>query len=197
MIKYHNLKQNTEEWFAIRKGKMTASNAQAIGNADKGLSSYIIEILSDKLATKSDTYTNPDIERGKELEDNARQLYAKKNKVKVKECGFVENDAYSNAGCSPDGLISTDGLIEIKCPNNFNYVKLLLEPEVKSEYMWQIQMQLLITEREWCDYVCYNENFKNNIIIQRVLPNKEMQDKIIIGLEKGNQLLEELNNKLK
>jgi len=196
MIKYHNIEQKTDDWYAIRKGKFTASNAQAIGNAGKGLESYVVEVLASKMELKSDAYTNDDMDRGVELEEKARMFYEKQTNTKVKLVGFVTNDKYENVGCSPDGLVGKNGLIEIKCPNNINFFKLMLEPTVKPEYMWQIQMQLLITERKWCDYVCYNENFEKKMVVIRVFPDADMQNKLIAGFEKGNQLLIELTNKI-
>ena len=197
MIKYYNIDQKTDDWFEIRKGKFTASNAQAIANADKGLDSLCIELLADKLALKSDRYTNPDIERGNELEDEARQAFSEFSKLPITQTGFVTNSKYKNAGCSPDGIIENHSLIEIKCPNNLNYFKLLLEPTVKPEYMWQIQMQLLITEYEHCYYVCYNPNFERKLIVIDVLPDKDMQDKLIEGIKIGNEKLKELSLKIK
>ena len=196
MIKYYNIDQKTDEWLEIRKGKFTASHAQAIANADKWLDSLCIELLSEKFALKSDKYTNDDIERGNELEDEARQEFIEWSKLPVTQVGFVTNSKYKNAGCSPDGMIGYNSLVEIKCPNNLNYFKLLLEPTVKPEYMWQIQMQLLITEYEHCYYVCYNPNFEKKLVVIDVLPNKEMQNKIIAGIKTGNKKLIELNNKL-
>ena len=197
MIKYYNIKQKSDEWLLLRKGKFTASHAQAIGNAGAGLDSLCVEIMCDATAIKSDAYTNEDMERGNALEESARNAYIEFSEHDVREIGFVENNAYPNAGCSPDGLVGEDGLIEIKCPNNLNFFKLILEPKIKPEYMWQIQMQLLITGREWCDYVCYNENFEKKLVVIRVLPDAEMQKKIADGIIVGNNKLTELNEKIK
>ena len=196
MIKYYNIEQKSDEWLELRKGKFTASNAQAIGNADKGLDSLCIELLAEKMALKSDKYTNEDIDRGNELEDEARKAFQEFSKLPITQTGFVTNSKYKNAGCSPDGIIENHSLIEIKCPNNLNYFKLLLEPTVKPEYMWQIQMQLLITEYEHCYYVCYNPNFEKNIIVIDVFPNEEMQKKLIEGIKIGNNKLAEIKKKI-
>lgn len=196
MIKYYNIEQKSDEWLELRKGKFTASNAQAIANADKGLDSLCIELLAEKMALKSDAYINEDMQRGNELEAEARKEFEAFSGEKVRLVGFVENDKYDNAGCSPDGLISDDAGIEIKCPNNLNYFKLLLEPIVKPEYMWQIQMQMLITERKHWYYICYNPNFERKIIVIDVFPNEEMQKKLIEGIRIGNEKLAEIKKKI-
>lgn len=191
----HNVEQKSDEWFKLRELRMTASHAQAIGNCGAGLDSYIYQKLSEYYSTaKKEIYTNEDLERGNELEDEARSIYELNTNTEVEQVGFIE---YSESvGCSPDGLINDDGGIEIKCPNDLNYFKLLVDFKIKSDYMWQIQMNLLITGRNWWDYVVYNPNFKKDIIIERIEPNKEMFEKLLKGFDKGEKLIKEIINKL-
>ena len=72
---YYDIEQGTPEWHEVRKGKMTASNATAIGNVGKGLESYTKEVVRKQMSSKVDDYTNKDFERGHELEPIAT-LYA-------------------------------------------------------------------------------------------------------------------------
>jgi len=96
-------------------------------------------------------------------------------------------------GASPDGLVGEDGLLEIKCFADTKHFKMTKKGiEVESQYMWQMQMQLLFTERKWVDFVVYNPNYKDSLLIERVLPDKEKQDKIREGLKKGEELLNEI-----
>ncbi len=194
-MKIYNIEQGTQEWFDVRKWKMTASNAQAIGNCGKGLDSYIYEVLSQSLSTNTERYTNEFMERGKELEAQARALYELETGERVIEVGFCEYSEY--VGCSPDGLTETGG-IEIKCLNDLTHTKTLINgaKEIESKYIWQIQMNLLVTGKEWWDYVQYNPNFEKSLFIHRVLPDKEMHEKLIKGFEIGAKLLEERKNLL-
>lgn len=189
---YKDIEQGTDEWFEIRKGKMTASNAQAIGNNGKGLDSYIIELMSEYYSSeKKEQYTNDHIERGKELESIARNVYELENNVEVEQIGFIEYDKY--IGCSPDGLVNHDGGIEIKCINDVAYFKLLLnrEKEIDTKYIWQVQMCLLVTGRKWWDLCFYNPNYKESMVIFRIEPDKEKHDALKKGFEIGkNKIIE-------
>ena len=104
----------------------------------------------------------------------------------------MEENEY--VGVSPDGLVGEDGLIEIKCPQDKTYTQYLLDGKIKPEYYSQMQMQMFITERLWCDYVVYNPNFKKSITIQRVYPDKEEIKRIADGLAKGVEMIKGIVN---
>lgn len=193
-MKIHKMEQRSDEWFAIRLGKMTASNAQCIAANGKGLESYIYSVLTEKYSNNKESYTNGDMERGVELEDQARMTYEIENQ-KVIEVGFIEHNEY--AGCSPDGLVGDEGGIEIKCPNDVNFFKLLCngEKEIDMKYIWQVQMCLLISGRKWWDLIFYNTNFEKNMMIFRITPEISKQEKLIVGIEKGKKLINELTQK--
>lgn len=190
-MKTHKIDQRSSEWFEIRKGKMTACNAQCIASNGKGLETYIYSLLAEKYSNNKEKYTNSDIERGIELEEQARMTYEIENE-KVDEVGFLEIDEY--VGCSPDGLIGEDGGLEIKCVNDVNFFKLILfgEKEIESKYLWQVQMCLYVSGRKWWDLVFYNPNFDKNMLVFRITPELAKQEKIILGLEKGKKLIKEL-----
>jgi len=186
--------QRSEEWHEIRKGKLSASNAQCIGANGKGLETYIYNLLAEKYSNNKEHYSNEDMDRGVELEESARMTYEIEHE-KVEEVGFIEMDEM--VGCSPDGLIGDDGGIEIKCPSNVNYFKLLVngEKEIDAKYLWQVQMCLLVSGRKWWDIVFYNQNFDRNILIFRITPDLEKQEKLRVGIEKGKQLIKNLEQK--
>lgn len=189
-MKIHNLIQQSPEWFAIRKGRMTASHGQEIGNDGKGLETYITELMADFYSTGSaDHYNNKDTDRGNELEPVARSMYEMLQNVSVEEVGFVEIDEFT--GCSPDGLVDKDGGVEIKAPNDLNHFKMIIngESEINKKYLWQCQMNLLLTKRKWWDLVFYNPNFQKSLIIFRIKPDKEMQEKLKKGIKSGVELI--------
>jgi len=186
--------QRSEEWFEIRRGKMTASNAQAIGANGKGLETYIYTLLAEKYSKNKEHYTNSDIERGIVLEDQARMTYQITNED-VEVVGFCEMDEY--VGCSPDGLVGDDGGIEIKCPDDKNFFKLLVDGEkaIDSKYVWQVQMCMFVTGRKWWDLIFYNPNFDKNMLVFRITPNMVAQEKLTIGVQKGYEIIKKLEEK--
>ena len=193
------MEQGTPEWFAVRKNKMTASNAQEIGNAGAGLETCILGIMVELFssATKKEHYTNNHIDRGKELEEHARALYELEHGVTVEQVGFIEYDEYS--GCSPDGLVGEDELIEIKCHEDMKHLKLLLngEKEINTSYIWQMQMQMLVTNRKKCTYIAYNPNFQRSMVCFTVLRDEEKIEKLREGLRKGTELIVSITERMK
>ena len=197
-IYHYDLIQQTPEWFKLRELKMTASHGTAIGNAGKGLETYIYQLVSEYYSTAERVnYTNKDLERGNELEPQARSIYELETGNEVKEVGFVEYNKY--VGCSPDGLVGKDGGVEIKCPNDVNYFKMLLNGEsaIDSTYKWQVQNNLLVIGRKWFDLVFYNPNFNKSILIYRIYPGKIMQTKLQGGFVKGEIMIKNLIKKVK
>ena len=196
-MKIHTtIEQGTYEWFNIRREKMTASNARAIGNNGAGFKTYINNLMAETYSSAiKESYTNEDMERGNELEALARTVYEIETGNEVEEVGFIELDEFT--GCSPDGLIGEDGGLEIKCLKDEKYFKVLLEgiETVLSDYIWQIQMCLYVSDRKWWDLVLYNPNYKKSILILKVYPDKKYIDKLIIGLETGKEKIKLIKDK--
>ena len=195
-MQIHNCEQKSDEWHVIRKGKMTASNATAIGNCGKGLETYTKEIVRKEISSKIDDYSNKDFERGNELEPIARQMYELEKDVKVEQVGFIEHDEFT--GCSPDGLVGEDGGIEIKCSDDKIYFDYLLEKEkaISSDYLWQCQMNLFITGRKWWDLIVYNPNFEKSMFVFRILPDLEKFKTLEKGLAVGREQILLLRSQL-
>lgn len=193
MTKFYNMEQGTDEWFAVRDKKMTASHAQAIGNCGKGLDSYIYELMAKHYSSaERANYTNADMERGNELEPDARTAYEFEMREIVKEVGFVEYNEY--VGASPDGLIGNDGLVEIKCKSDTNHLKQMLAGEkgIESKYIWQMQMQMLVTGRQYCDFVSFNPHFEKSLLVYRVLGDENKFEKLLEGFEKGEEMIKQI-----
>lgn len=190
-----NCQQGTPEWFEARKGLMTASNAQAIGNNGKGLETYVTTLMAEYYSDNgSENYTNGDMDRGNELEPIARSVYELQTNSVVTQVGFVR---YSEVvGASPDGLVGKDGGLELKALNNLNHFKFLISGEIDSKYLWQVQMNLLVTGRKWWDLASYNPHFKDALIIKRIEPDAKMHEKLLSGFEKGENLINQIKAKL-
>lgn len=193
MILHDGIDQGTPEWFEIRKGKMTGSNATPIGNAGAGLKTYIEDILLNLIIEQDRGYVSADMERGNRLEPLARLKYELERKTKVVEMGFVEYNKF--VGISPDGLVFTDdmskiiGGIEIKAKNDKNHLACLRTDKIDSGTLWQIQMNMLVTDAEWWDFISYNPNFKQSLYVQRVLPDQKKIDGLQKGFAMGETLL--------
>ena len=190
-MKIHNFEQRTEDWYNIRKGKMTASNAETIIANGKGLETYIYNLMAEYYSSaEKENYINADMQRGIDLEPEARLEFEFYTDLDVQEVGFIEYNEF--IGVSPDGLIGDDGLIEIKCPNDSIYFKLLLSNNIKPEYIAQMQMQMYVTDRQYCYFVSYNPNFEKSLYIKNISRDEEMIEKLKKGLERGTQLIKEI-----
>jgi hypothetical protein len=106
------------------------------------------------------------MQRGHDLEDDAALAYMRQTMQPINKGGFVE---FGNAGCSPDGLIDDDGLIEIKCPALHTHIEYLKGGEVPAVYRWQVQGQLYVTGRKYCDFVSYFPDVR--LFVTRVEPD--------------------------
>lgn len=193
---YKELLQGTPEWFDIRKGKVTASRAQAIASNGKGLETYINEVVSEYFSSaEKEHYSNIHTERGNELEPVARSMYELMNNVVVDQIGFCEYNEF--VGGSPDGLIGTDGMIEIKCPEDKVYFNILMDEKIDSGYIWQCQMNMLVLERKYCDLIFYNPNFEKSMKIFRLLPDEVMFEKLKVGFQNAEEQIIKLISKYK
>lgn len=188
---YYEVEQRSDEWFQAKMGKMSASNADTILANGKGLETYIYSLMAEYYSKGEKVhYTNADIERGILLEPEAKIEFQFYTGLDIKEVGYVEFNEYILV--SPDGLIDDDGLIEIKCPNDSIYFKLLLNDNIKPEYIAQMQMQMYITDRQYCYFVSYNPNFEKSLYIKKINRDEEMIDKLKKGLERGIELIKEI-----
>jgi len=204
MVQIHNVQQNTPEWDELRlKYPLTASKAQAIGNQKEGLESLCWDQIAKiySLGEKKEEYTNKDLERGKELEPTALSLYELETGNSVQKVGFITNDEISKVGgSSPDGLVNDDGLVEVKAFDDTKHFKAVIEFKktgkfkIESQYIWQMNMQMLFSERKWCDFLAFNPNYGEALLITRVFPDMIMQEKIRTGLKKGEIIINEIKN---
>lgn len=187
---YNDLVQGSPEWLAVRLGKFGGTDAQAVATNGKGLETLCFQKVGEIITNRpSTTYTNPDMERGNELEDTARSAYEIQAGNQVVQIGYVELSEY--VGVSPDGLIGDDGLVEIKCPTDANFVRFMIEKKPDTKYVWQMQHQMYVTDRKWCDFVVFNDNL-NKMEVLRVDRDESMIEKLRIGLEQGVAKVQEI-----
>lgn len=179
--------QGSDEWKALRLGKVTASRvADVIAKTKTGYSAsranYMAQLIAERLTdTVAEAYTNAAMQHGTETEPEARSAYEFYQGVTVEQVAFVPHPKIDQAGCSPDGLVGDDGLVEIKCPNTATHLETLLGQAVPSKYETQMQFQMACTGRKWCDFVSYDPRMPENmrLFIKRV--NRD--DKTIAAIE--------------
>lgn len=172
----HEVEQRSPEWYALRAGKPTASEFSKLitstGKPSESAATYAITLAVEKFAGKPvDAWEgNSWTERGREMELRALDLYSFAHDVDIAPVGFVTDDD-ETIGCSPDGLVGTDGLVEVKCLKAENHVKAALyyrkNERCPPTYVQQAQGQMLITGRTWCDVIFYHPELPLLVIRQK------------------------------
>lgn len=158
-LQIFNCDQGSEGWYAARLGIPTASQFATVlakgkgGGESRTRYTYLTKLAGERLTGKPmDSYSNGHMERGKEMEGEARNLYAMVSDADLTQVGFLR---YGDAGASPDSFVGDDGLLEIKTKLAHLQIDCLLSGELPSEHVAQCQGQLWISNRKWLDFVSY------------------------------------------
>lgn len=152
---FNDIEQGSVEWFAARAGIPTASRFATVMAKGEGktraeyMRKLAGEIITGELA---EGYTTSHMERGKLMEDEARETYAFINSVEPYQVGFIRS---GDKGASPDSLIGTLGGLEIKTALPHIQIDRLERDRLPPEHKAQVQGNLWISEREWWDFVSY------------------------------------------
>lgn len=184
-VTVHNCEQGSAEWHELRRGKITASNLKLImtptlkvANNDKARA-YAFDLAAQRISGFSDAsdYQSDDMMRGHIDEVRARMLYHE-HVAPVETCGLmVRTVGGVELAYSPDGLVGDSGLIEIKSRRQKYHVQTIAAGEVPPEHWLQVQGGLLISGREWIDYISYCGGLPMGII--RTHPDKATHAAII------------------
>jgi len=167
---YHDIKQNTEDWYTLRFGKATSSNfAKIAANEGKPFGKPAIEyalktvLESISMESVTDSFSNGWMEQGHEREPVAALKYEDEPFNTVLNGGFCQHEKMANIGCSPDGLVFDDnGGIEIKCPKFSTHYATLKRNSFDPTYKWQLIGNMWICELDWIDFVSYCPEFPKN-----------------------------------
>lgn len=177
------IEQGSPEWFAMRAGKVTASKVSDVMSAitTAGYKNYLADLVVERLTgNKTESFTNAAMQWGVDQEPIARAEYEVKTGNFVDQIAFVDHPTIANFGCSPDGLVGDDGLIEIKCPNTATHIDYVMQDKVPTKYIPQIQCQLAVTGRKWCDFVSFDPRLPDGLQI------------LIVRLERDDEYIEKL-----
>jgi len=193
--------QGSEEWFAERRGKATASRiADIVAKTKSGYSAsranYMAQIISERLTgVTSESYSNAAMQWGIDTEPEARDAYSFHRDVDVAEVGFVVHPSIPMSGASPDGMVGEDGMVEIKCPNTATHIDTLLSQKVPGKYNIQMQWQMACCGSSWCDYVSYDPRLPEymRLFVVRIDRDDEHIDMLQTEVK---TFLDEVDNKI-
>lgn len=182
------IEQNTPEWLQARCGSLGASAvSEALSRTKSGWGAgranvkarLVIERLTN---TPQDSFKSSAMQWGHDQEDAAANAYSFLTGNTVEVCGIFKHPTIEGTHASPDRLVGEDGLVEIKCPNSATHLDTLLSKKIPGNYVTQMQWQMAVTGRKWCDFVSFDPRFPESkqVFIQRV----ERDDKVIANLEK-------------
>lgn len=185
---FNDIVQLSPEWFAVKLGKVSASHFSEVlrkedllamkqtqaaqpRNVDiqnqaqlqqrttkAGRKKYMFEVLSERLSGETHpSFNYKAMKDGVKKEPQARAYYEALYGT-VEQVGFMQINDY--VGCSPDGLTGTDGIIEIKCPYSSIHLSYIDKDEFPTTYEPQVQGNLWVTERQWCDFISFDPRIK-------------------------------------
>lgn len=185
---YPELTQGSDEWHAARCGLLTASEMKLIITptlkvaANDKERAHLYELLAQRITGYVEPqYVGDDMLRGHDDEIEARLLYAR-NIAPVQETGFITNDRFGfTLGYSPDGLVGEPGQIEAKSRRQKYQVQTVIEnvlgQTVPAEYLIHTQAGLLVSEREWCDFISYSGGLP--MVVVRAYPDPVVQEALL------------------
>jgi hypothetical protein len=201
MIQVFDCEQGSEEWYALRRGVITASEFHTVlahGKGGKGDPSvtrrkYMLTLISDRIGgAPADSYSNGHMERGKAMEREALDLYAFMRDVTPQPVGFVKNG--DDVGCSPDSFVGINGLVQVKTALPAIQLERVLKKEIPTEHIPQIQGELWVCEREWSDFVSYWPGLP--LMVVRAYRDEVKIKSIELGVEMFRNEMNELMQQL-
>lgn len=180
-MQIHNVIQGTEDWLALRVGKVTGTRLKSVVGSKKVQETLLYELLAEELTGQQEQFfVNSAMQWGVEHEDEAITVYEKKYKVKTDTVGFCVSDDFPFLGLSPDRLIQKDGVfvkgVEVKAPTSKTVIKYLLDGGVPADYKWQVVNYFLVCETlEELDFVIYDPRIHRRKLKMKVINVKRKE----------------------
>ncbi len=191
---YRDIEQGTDAWAALRLGIPTASEFKSILAKGEGKTrkTYMMKLLGERFTgLPADNYTNGHMDRGKELEDEARGLYALTRDAELERVAFIRNGP---VGCSPDSLIGDNGGLEIKTRLPHLQIELLDMDRLPPANVAQVQGSLWVSGRAWWDYVSYAPRLP--LFVKRVVRDEKYIADLSLEVDRFNVDLDALTTKM-
>lgn len=158
------MEQRSDDWFTARLGKVTASKVKDVmakgraGAPSATRKNYMMRLLCERLTGRRDEgFTSAAMQRGTDLEPVARSAYEVSAGVMTVETGLILHPSIEGFGASPDGLVGSSGMLEIKCPDTAQHIATLQSGAHDPQYEWQMLAQMSCAERDWVDFVSFDD----------------------------------------
>jgi hypothetical protein len=194
MIQIIQCEQSSPEWYAARLGIPTASRFKDVLAKGEGKTRkrYLLDLAGERLTGEAcEGYSNAHMERGKVMEDEARDLYMFMTDAECKGVGFIRN---GDKGASPDSLIDANGMLEIKTKLPALQIECILADKLPSEHVAQVQGALWVAEREWLDFVSYWPRLP--LFVKRIYRDEDYIKTLAAEVERFNSEMLELIEKI-
>jgi putative phage-type endonuclease len=200
------MEQRTDDWFAARLGKVTASRvADIMAKTKSGYSAsrknYMAELLCERLTgQKEDSFCSGAMQHGIDMEPQARMAYELETGRSVQEVGFIDHPSIPMFGASPDGIMPDRGL-EIKCPQTATHLETLLTGKIAEKYIIQMHVAMLCTGLDKWDFVSYDDRLPAHLqlFIKTIKLDKELAAQIVaevtLFLSELDDMVKQLNSR--
>ena len=194
---YSDMIQGSQEWVDIKLGVVSTSKFSQVLNKKTGRGLFMRKLAAERLTgVQQVSYTDKNMEDGLGLEGLAREYYEGLKNCSVEQVGFIKRDDW--VGSSPDGLVGSDGQIEIKCPIPSTHIDNILRARMPTCYIPQVQGQLWVSERKWCDWISYcpavkdRPFFSTRILRDEEYINKKLAVEVIMFVNELKAMIEKL-----
>ncbi len=187
---------NSDEWLDLKLGVVSTSNFAKVLNSGSGRGLYMRKLAGERLSGVTQIgYSDSNMEAGIELESDAREYYEMVNSCDVRQVGFIKKDEW--IGCSPDGLVGDDGLIEIKSVIPSTHIQTIIQDKMPTGHIPQVQGQMFVTGRKWCDFISYCPSMKTRpYFCKRVLRDEAYISNLSEKVELFVEQLKDMINKI-
>ena len=156
-IYHYDIQQGTEDWHALRLGRVTGSTVKNILAGEVGRQTYLSQLIEERLTgKKKEIIITEAMQHGIDTEPQAIAQYQLHKCVDVAQIGFVELNPF--VGCSPDGLVAKKGKVEAKCPQLATYLTWSRTGIIPTQHVEQCFFGLWVTGREWCDFISFSRH---------------------------------------
>ena len=171
--------QRSPSWFAARLGRLTASRASdmlaTIRSGEAASRKNLrVQLVCERLTgqPQEEPFVNAAMQRGIDCEPQAFAAYEAVTGNVARQVGFIQHDALL-VGCSPDGLVGDDGVLELKCPNSATHLEYLKSGTVPDKYLPQLLHTLWVTGRAYCDFVSFDDRFPSSLQVFHIRMDRD------------------------
>lgn len=196
---HDDVAQGSDQWLELRRGIVTASTVGQLLTATGRPASndtsrrLTLTLVAERITGEIEpVWINDDMQRGHDVEPIARNLYATKFADEpVTETGFMVRDDWGfRLGFSPDGLVGDNGLLEIKAPRAKGHIATILADQMPAHHMAQVQAGMLVSGRDWCDFVSYRGGLPP--YVKRIHADAKWAEAIVDAVSAFEQRAEEM-----